>query len=74
MNATEEIRNAVDQLQGSEIGEEALAMLHDWLRKGRGLSLDTQNIDAIYTLLKHAWGSMAGTTLEALENALKSSN
>lgn len=72
MRPEEKIQMAVENLSQSEVGKEALKTLHHWFRKGRGLSLDSSNIEAVSLLLSEAWGSHAGTTLEYLDSAVSS--
>ena len=62
----DEVRAAVTQLAKSRKGMAALQSLRTWLDDGDGLSLDGANQDAVFTLLEAAWGGMAGTVLDAM--------
>lgn len=64
-----DIKQAVELLSQSETGQEAIDTLQTWFRKGKGLSLDSQNMEAVSVILKNAWGAKAGTTLEYLEKS-----
>jgi hypothetical protein len=64
-----EIRAAAEHLAKSDKGRDALCRLVDWLENS-GLSLDETNQGCVVTLLQTAWGGMAGTTREAMHEAL----
>lgn len=65
-----EIDRAIDQLYRSELGRATMKSVLDWL-EASGMSLDAMNQSAVLTLLLGAWGSKAGTVLDALRNATR---
>lgn len=64
------IRAVVVELCQSARGREIAGNLLSLLRDGEWLSLDKHNQNRVHALLDAAWGSMPGTTMEALANAL----
>lgn len=68
--SVEDLERAVGQLGRSEKGQRALGDLLAFLEDG-GISLDEENQRHFFCLLSGAWGSYAGTTLEALRAAVK---
>lgn len=63
--SVENLERAVVQLNRSEKGKQAMCDLLAFLENG-GISLDADNQLHVACLLAGAWGSHAGTTLEAL--------
>ena len=68
--SVEDIERAVVQFGRSEKGQQAMKDLLAFLENG-SISLDEENQLHVLCLLSGAWGSYAGTTLEALRAAVK---
>lgn len=63
------VQEAARQLARSETGRDALRHLLDWFDHS-GLKLDARNQEAVCTLLAGAWGTRAGSTLDAMREAV----
>ena len=69
--SAEDLEQAVEQLNRSEKGQQAMRDLLALLENG-GISLDGNNQRHVLGLLSGAWGSHAGTALEALRGMVRS--
>ena len=66
----EDLDGAVTNLSRSDKGQQAMRDLLAFLENG-GISLDGNNQLHVLCLLSGAWGSYAGTTLEALRSMVR---
>jgi hypothetical protein len=64
-----ELRGAVQHLRRTERGRESLDVLRRWLCDGDGLGLSVDNQGAVYTILFHAWGRLAGSAIDAIRES-----
>ena len=64
---TEDLERAASQLNKSERGRQAMRDLLSFLDNG-AMSLDAKNGEAVITILRGAWGELAGTTKDALRD------
>lgn len=64
------IHRAVEQLSQSETGRDTLRRMLEWF-EASGCNLDAENKYAVLRLIEGAWGSAAGTTLDAMREALR---
>ena len=66
----EDLNRAVTNLNRSDNGRQAMRDLLIFLENG-GISLDDENQRHVLCLLSGAWGSYAGTPLEALRGMVR---
>ena len=68
--SAEDLERAVTNLNRSDKGRQAMRDLLALLENG-GVSRDDNNQRHVFCLLSGAWGSYAGTTLEALRGVVR---
>lgn len=66
----DDLSKAASQLLRCGKGNRALSDLQAFLQNG-AITLDSENQEAVYILLKGVWGQYPGTTLDVISEALE---